>query len=330
MDTVENAHSREIPPVQRLQPNEYRIAIILPCYNEEVAIGDTVTEFRKALPGARVFVFDNNSTDATADIARSAGAHVYSEDYQGKGNVVRRMFSDVEADIYVMADGDRTYDASAADQMVRHLITNNLDMVNGARQHSDDMAYRPGHRFGNRMLTNLVQLCFGKRFDDLLSGYRVFSRRFVKSFPAMSRGFEIETELTVHALQLRMPTDEIKTAYRARPENSSSKLSTYSDGLRILKMIGFLLKEEKPLTFFSLLALAVFLPSLAVFLSVLNEFFETGEVARFPSLFVSVSGFLISSLSLVCALILDTVARGRRESRRLAYLQYPAPRQQKW
>ena len=303
----------------------FEIAVILPCYNEEVAIGQTVSEFRAALPGAKVYVFDNASADATAARAAEAGAIVRREGYRGKGNVVRRMFSDVEADVYVMADGDATYDAAAAPAMVRRLILGNLDMVNGARRHSDAAAYRRGHRLGNRVLTGLVQRIFSRRFDDMLSGYRVFSRRYVKSFPAISKGFEIETELTVHALQLRMPTAEMETEYRPRPENSPSKLSTYRDGFRILRMIGFLVKEEKPLQFFSGVAAIVFLPSLAVFLSVLAEYLETGLVARFPSLFAALSGFVISALSLVCALILDTISRGRRETRWLRYLELPAP-----
>lgn len=301
------------------------IAVILPCYNEEVAISQTVREFRAALPGARIYVYDNNSSDATAAHAAEAGAIVRHEDYQGKGSVVRRMFADVEADVYVMADGDATYDAAAAPAMVRRLLAGNLDMVNGARRHSDAAAYRAGHQFGNRLLTGLVQLVFSRRFGDMLSGYRVFSRRYVKSFPAMSKGFEIETELTVHALELRMPTAEIETAYRARPENSTSKLSTWRDGFRILRMIGFLVKEEKPLQFFSAVAALVFLPSLIVFFSVLSDYFATGQVARFPSLFAALSGFVIAALSLVCALILDTISRGRRETRRLRYLSLPAP-----
>lgn len=303
----------------------YRIAVILPCYNEEVTIGQTVSEFKAALPNADVFVFDNNSTDATAARARQAGAIVRYEAWQGKGNVVRRMFSDVEADVYVMADGDATYDAGAAPQMVGMLIDGGYDMVNGARQHSETAAYRRGHRFGNRLLTGLVQMFFGRRFEDMLSGYRVFSRRYVKSFPAMAQGFEIETELTVHALQLRMPTAETVISYRTRPENSTSKLSTYADGFRILRMIGFLVKEEKPLQFFSAIAAVIVLPSALMFLSVLGEFFETGEVARFPSLIVALSGFLVAALSLVCAMVLDTVSRGRREARRLRYLEVQGP-----
>ena len=309
----------------RINLGDFEIAVVLPCFNEEVTIGRTVADFRAALPGARVYAYDNNSTDATSARAAEAGAIVRREEDQGKGNVVRRMFSDIEADVYVMADGDATYDAAAAPAMVRRLIALNLDMVNGARRHSDAAAYRRGHRFGNRVLTGLVRLFFRRRFEDMLSGYRVFSRRYVKSFPANSTGFEIETELTVHALELRMPTDEMVTEYRPRPENSSSKLSTYRDGFRILRMIGCLVKEEKPLQFFSALAVIVFLPSLAVFTSVLAEYLATGLVERFPSLFVALSGFVIAALNMVCALILDTISRGRRETRRLRYLELPAP-----
>ncbi|CAD0184401.1 hypothetical protein RUESEDTHA_01280 [Ruegeria sp. THAF57] len=303
-----------------------RIAIILPCYNEEAAIELTVSEFKEALPDADVYVFDNNSSDATIEVAQRAGATVRSETNQGKGNVVRRMFADVQADVYVMADGDATYDASNVTDLIALLRNNNLDMVNGARKHSDDAAYRPGHKFGNRMLTSLVKLFFGRNLEDMLSGYRVFSRRFVKSFPSMSSGFEIETELTVHALQMRLPIDEVQVKYRARPENSVSKLSTYGDGLRILRMIGFLVKEEKPLLFFFSLAGLIFIPSGLVFLSVLLEFLETSQVARFPSLFAALTGFLMSIVCIACALILDTVSRGRREARRLSYLQYEAPK----
>lgn len=303
----------------------FEIAVIIPCYNEEVAIARTVDGFRKALPGARIYVFDNNSTDATAERAAAAGAVLGHEARPGKGNVIRRMFADVDADIYVLADGDATYDAGAAPEMVARLIDGRLDMVSGAREAAGGAAFRAGHRLGNRILTGLVQKLFSRSFEDMLTGYRVFSRRFVKSFPAISQGFEVETELTVHALQLRMPTDEIRTAYAARPEHSVSKLSTWADGFRILKMIGFLVKEEKPLQFFFGIALIAFLPSLAVFVSVFREFLATGEVARFPSLFVALSGFVIAALSIVCALILDTVSRGRREARHLRYLQYRAP-----
>ncbi len=304
---------------------DFRIAVILPCYNEESAIGLTIEEFKDVLPLAKIYVFDNNSSDSTIEIAKRAGAIVRTENNQGKGNVVRRMFADVEADVYVMADGDATYDASHVSTMIEKLLNENLDMINGSRKHSENEAYRPGHRFGNWMLTSLVKLFFGRNLEDMLSGYRIFSRRFVKSFPSMSSGFEIETELTVHALQLRLPIDELAVNYRPRPENSVSKLSTYGDGLRILKMIGFLVKEEKPLVFFSSLAMIVFIPSLFVFLSIFFEFLETNQVDRFPSLFASLSGFVISIISFACALILDTISRGRRELRRLNYLQFKAP-----
>lgn len=300
-----------------------RVAVILPCYNEEAAIEATVQAFRAALPGADIYVFDNGSSDHTVDVARAAGALIGYEAAPGKGNVIRRMFADVEADIYVLADGDDTYDAAAAPDMIARLVEGNLDMVNGARVSHEVAAYRAGHRLGNHLLTGLVQWLFSRRFGDMLSGYRVFSRRFVKSFPAVSRGFEIETELTVHALQLRMPVDEVQTNYRARSEASQSKLSTFSDGFRILRMIAFLVKEEKPLPFFLSVAGAVFVPSLVQFISVFREFLQTGLVDRFPTLFVSLSGFVIAAMAVVSALILDTVARGRREARHLAYLGYP-------
>ncbi len=308
------------------QPLAQDIVVLLPCYNEEAAIADTVAVFRAALTAARIYVFDNNSSDRTAEVARAAGAEVRFEPRPGKGNVIRRMFADIEADIYVLADGDATYDASAAPALIARLVDAQLDMVSGARISDETEAYRRGHRLGNRVLTGLVQRLFARSFNDMLTGYRVFSRRFVKSFPAISQGFEIETELTVHALQLRMPTEEMPTAYAARPENSVSKLSTWSDGFRILKMIGFLVKEEKPLQLFLGIALIAFLPSLAVFLSVFREFLATGEVARFPSLFVALSGFVIAALAVTCALILDTVSRGRREARHLRYLQFPGPK----
>ncbi|KAA8605171.1 glycosyl transferase [Salipiger aestuarii] len=302
-----------------------RVAVILPCHNEAAAIGQTVRQFRAALPRAQIYVYDNKSTDGTAQVARNAGAIVRFEPRKGKGNVVRRMFADVEADVYVMADGDATYDASSAPAMIARLIDDKLDMVNGARLSTDAAAYRAGHRFGNRLLTGLVQTLFSRQFKDMLSGYRVFSRRFVKSFPALSQGFEIETELTVHTLQLRMPADEIETPYCARPDNSTSKLSTYRDGFRILKMIGLLVKEEKPLQFFAAVAGILALPSAAVFVSILAEFIETGLVARFPSLLVSLTGIGLAALSLVCAVILETVARGRREARYMTYLQIAGP-----
>ncbi|MES0863529.1 glycosyltransferase family 2 protein [Ruegeria sp. SCPT10] len=319
----------EVGTDDALWPQGLEIAVILPCYNEAVAIGETVAQFRAALPGATIYVFDNNSTDNTTQVAREAGAVVRTENLQGKGNVVRRMFADVEADVYVMADGDATYDSAAAPQLVQLLVSQNLDMVNGARVNKETEAYRRGHKFGNALFTGLVKFFFSDKINDLLSGYRVFSRRFVKSFPALSNGFEIETELTVHAMQMRMPIGEVQTSYFSRLPESNSKLSTFKDGWRILKMISLLIKEEKPMVFFMSLALIFFLPSLSVFLSVLNEFLQTGIVSRFPSLIVAVAGFVAAMLSVVCALILDSLARGRREIRRLSYLQFPGVTQTK-
>ncbi|PWJ16175.1 glycosyltransferase family 2 protein [Jannaschia seohaensis] len=302
-----------------------RTAVLLPCKDEEAAIGATVAAFRAALPDAVVYVFDNGSTDRTAEAARAAGAVVRTEPRPGKGNVVRRMFADVEADIYVLADGDLTYDAAAAPAMIEKLRAERLDMVVGTRRHSDAAAYRPGHRLGNRLLTGLVQRIFGRRFEDMLSGYRIFSRRFVKTFPAMSHGFEIETELTIHALQMRVPAGEVATEYAARPKNSASKLSTYRDAIRILRTIGLLAKEEKPMEVFGALTLALGLPSVALFLSVFLEFLRTGLVERFPTLIVSVGGLGLAVMCFGCALILDSLARSRREARYALYLQHPAP-----
>jgi hypothetical protein len=306
--------------------NDVDVAVIIPCYNEEVAIGRVVADFRRALPKARVYVYDNASTDRTAEVAARAGAIVGHEPFKGKGNVMRRMFSDVEADVYVLVDGDDTYDASAAPSLVRTLLDNQLDMVNGARVTQIKEAYRFGHRFGNRMLTGLVQQIFGKQFGDMLSGYRVFSRRFVKSFPATSSGFEIETELTVHALELRMKTAEVPTRYKDRPEGSSSKLNTIRDGLRILRMIGLLVKEERPLAFFGSACVALALLSLGLAAPVILEYMHTGLVPRFPTAILSTGIMLLAFLSLVCGLVLDTVTHSRRELKRLAYLDIPAPR----
>ena len=305
--------------------NDVDVAVIIPCYNEEVAIGRVVADFRRALPKARVYVYDNASTDRTAEVATRAGAIVGHEPFKGKGNVMRRMFSDVEADVYVLVDGDDTYDASAAPSLVRTLLDNQLDMVNGARVTQIKEAYRFGHRFGNRLLTGLVQVIFGKQFGDMLSGYRVFSRRFVKSFPATSAGFEIETELTVHALELRMKTAEVPTRYKDRPEGSTSKLNTIRDGIRILKMIGLLVKEERPLAFFGSACIAMVLLSLGLAAPLVLEFMRTGLVPRFPTAILSTGIMLLGFLSLVCGLVLDTVTHSRREIKRLAYLDIPAP-----
>jgi hypothetical protein len=304
----------------RLQANNTTIAVLVPCYNEAAAIADVVRDFRQALPQASVYVYDNNSTDSTVEVARGAGAIVRTEPLQGKGNVVRRMFADIEADVFVMVDGDNTYDASVAPQLVQKLLDESLDLVNGKRVHKETEAYRPGHQFGNVLLTSLVAMIFGKRFEDMLSGYKIFSRRFVKSFPSLSSGFEIETELTVHALELRMPVAEVETAYGARPEGSESKLSTFSDGYKILKMIGILIKEERPLQFFSSLFGLFVLAALIISFPVITTYLETGLVPRLPTAVLATGMMLLGFLSLACGLILDTVTRGRQELKRLQYL----------
>lgn len=302
-----------------------RIAVLLPCYNEEAAIAQTVADFRAALPDAVVYVYDNNSKDRTVEIARAAGAIVRSEKMQGKGNVVRRMFADVEADVYVMADGDATYEAAAAPELVRMLVDDNLDMVVGARKSEVEEAYRRGHRFGNAMLTGMLARLFGRSFTDILSGYRIFSRRFVKSFPVLSAGFEIETEISVHALELKMPCAEKVTAYAARPEGSESKLSTYRDGWRILNTIIKLFRIERPLAFFGGIGGVFALLSVLLSIPLILTYLDTGLVPRFPTAILSTGLMILGVLSLCCGLILDTVVRGRLEVRRLSYLSYPAP-----
>lgn len=301
------------------------IAVLIPCYNEAVAIGAVVRDFRAALPAARIYVYDNNSKDETAKVAGEAGAIVRHEPWQGKGNVVRRMFSDIEADIYVLVDGDGTYHAPSAPTLITALLDQQLDMVVGARVEQGQGAYRPGHRFGNAMLTGLVSKIFGRTIRDMLSGYRVFTRRFVKSFPAMSAGFEIETELSVHALELRMKTAELDTPYGERPAGSFSKLSTYRDGWRILKLVSHLVKEERPADFFGAAFLALLLLSLALGVPVVIEFMQTGLVPRFPTAILSTGIMLLAFLSLTCGIILETVTTARREMKRLAYLQIPLP-----
>ena len=301
--------------------NEHpRVAILLPCYNEAAAIGQTIADFRAALPGATIYVYDNNSSDGTAEIARAAGAVVRTERMQGKGHVVRRMFADVEADIYIMADGDATYEAAAAPGLIALLREEQLDMVVGARKSEVEAAYRPGHRLGNKLLTGMLAWLFGRTFTDILSGYRVFSRRFVKSFPVLSEGFEIETEISVHALELRMPVAERITAYAARPEGSESKLNTYRDGWRILMMILTLFRVEKPLAFFGLIGGALAGLSIGLSIPLFLTYFETGLVPRFPTAILATGIMLLAFLNGFCGLILDTVVRGRREMRRLAYL----------
>ncbi len=303
-----------------------KLAVLIPCHNEAVAIPKVVADFRTALPGATVYVYDNNSGDGTAAAARAAGAVVRRETQQGKGHVIRRGFADIDADIYVLVDGDDTYDAADAPAMVRRLLDEQLDMVTGQRVSAADIAaiaYRRGHQFGNRVLTGLVRAVFGARVSDMLSGYRVFSRRFVKSFPALSSGFEIETEVTVHALELGMPVGEQPTRYKERPAGSRSKLRTWSDGARILNTITVLVRQERPLQVFAWAGLALLLAGLAAGVPVIEEFHRTGLVPRLPSAVLATGLVLLSFLSFACGMILDTVARGRKELRRLAYLAIP-------
>lgn len=304
---------------------EPRVAVLIPCRNEAVAIRQVVADFRAAVPDATVYVYDNNSSDGTEAAARAAGAVVRREALQGKGHVVRRMFADVEADLYILVDGDDTYDAAAAPAMLRRLLDDGLDMVIGTRVTDIDAAYRPGHRLGNRVLTGMVATIFGNRVTDMLSGYRVFSRRFVKSFPALATGFETETEFTVHALELRMAIGEVRTAYRDRPAGSASKLRTVSDGLRILRTIVVLVKEERPLQFFSLGGFVLMLLGVALGVPVVLDFLATGLVPRLPTAVLATGLVLLSFLSFAAGLIMDSVARGRREFKRLAYLALPRP-----
>jgi glycosyltransferase involved in cell wall biosynthesis len=307
------------------QQSRQRLAVLVPCFNEEAAIGQVVRDFRAALPQAAVYVYDNNSTDRTMEVARAAGAVVRRETHQGKGNVVRRMFSDIEADVYVLVDGDATYDAPSAPAMIARLLEDRLDMVVAARVHADDAAYRRGHVTGNRLLTGFVATVFGIAFSDILSGYRVFSRRFVKSFPVLSGGFEIETELTVHALELELPVAEIQTPYYARPAGSESKLSTWRDGLRILGTILKLYRSERPLAFFSSIGIALAAVAIGLAIPVVITFVEYGIVPRLPTAILAMGLMLAAYVSIAAGLILDTVTRGRREVKLLAYLEQRAP-----
>lgn len=301
-----------------------RVAVLLPCYNEEAAIAQTVAGFRAALPEATIYVYDNNSRDRTVEVARAAGAVVRTERIQGKGNVVRRMFADVDADIYVMADGDATYDAASAPALVARLLDEQLDMVVGARVTQADAAYRRGHKMGNAVLTGMLARLFGRSFTDILSGYRVFSRRFVKSFPVLSAGFEIETEISVHALELKMPVAEVDTPYFARPEGSESKLSTYGDGFRILRTIIQLYRLERPVLFFGMIGAVLALTGLVLAAPLVLTYMHTRLVPRFPTAILVTGLMILASLNFFAGLILDTVVRGRREVRRLAYLGFPA------
>ena len=301
----------------------FRVAVLVPCYNEEAAVATVVADFRKALPAAEVYVYDNNSTDRTATIAREAGAIVRSERRQGKGHVVRRMFADIEADIYVLVDGDATYDAPSAPCMIDKLLDEHLDMVVGLRVDQSQAAYRRGHRIGNRLFTGFLASTFGHAFKDMLSGYRVFSRRFVKSFPVLSDGFEIETEFAVYALELSLPAAEVETPYYARPEGSFSKLNTWQDGLRIFNMMLKLNRSERPLRFFSAIGIVLALLSIALGLPVVITYLETGLVPRLPTAVLSMGLMIMALLSASSGLVLDTVTRGRREMKMLAYLSQP-------
>jgi glycosyltransferase involved in cell wall biosynthesis len=302
-----------------------RIAVLIPCFNEESTIEDVVRGFAATLPDAALYVYDNNSTDQTRWAAERAGALVCDEPRQGKGHVVCRMFADVEADVYVLADGDGTYDPAGAPQMIERMLAEKLDLINGARVAANPQAYPAGHRLGNRVLTGLVAWIFGDRFSDMLSGYKVFSRRFVKSFPALTGGFEIETALTIHALKLRMPTGELPTPYKERPQGSASKLHTFRDGFRILWMILRLVEEERPLQLFGLFSLLFAITSLLLIYPVFVTYLETGLVPRLPTAVLSASLMVLAGLSLVCGLIIDMVTQGRREAKRLRYLALPAP-----
>jgi glycosyltransferase involved in cell wall biosynthesis len=306
-----------------------RIAILVPCYNEEAAIEKVVRDFRAALPAAEIYVYDNNSKDQTAARAMAAGAIVRHEVKQGKGSVVRRMFADVEADIYVLVDGDDTYDATAAPLLIQTLVAQGLDVVSGRRIAVAEAAYRAGHVFGNRMLTGLTAAMFRVKLGDLLSGYRVLSRRFVKSFPFTAEGFGIETELTVHAVRLLMPMEEIDTRYKERPAGSASKLNTYRDGLRILFTIIALVREERPLLFFSILSILLGLISLLLGTPVVIEYLRTGLVPRLPTAVLAMGLMVLAFLSLASGFILDTVTRGRWELKRIAYLGIPGPHELK-
>ena len=303
------------------------VSILIPCHNEEAAIATVVADFRAVLPDAVIYVYDNNSTDRTAEVALAAGAIVRTEPLAGKGNVVRRMFADVVADVYLLVDGDDTYEAARAPEMVRQVWEDQLDMVVGTRIAAPEVAaaYPPGHRFGNAMFTNTIARLFGDRFTDVFSGYRAFSHRFVKSFPGLSAGFEIETELTVHALELRMPVGELETAYGERPEGSDSKLRTVRDGLRILGVIGLLLKEVRPAAFFGVPFALLLIASLSLGLPLFVTFFETGAVPRFPTAIAAAAMMTLSWLFLVCGLVLDSVARGRMEAKRMHYLALDPP-----
>jgi hypothetical protein len=299
------------------------IAVLIPCFNEEATIGKVIADFREALPDATIYVYDNNSTDRTVMVARARGAVVRAESLQGKGHVVRRMFADIEADVYVLVDGDDTYDANVAPTMTKLLLEQRLDMVTAARDAPEPDAYRKGHKFGNAVLSGMVRHVFGSGISDMLSGYRVFSRRFVKSFPALASGFETETEFTVHALALNMPVKEINTSYRSRPAGSHSKLNTFADGFRILRAIVTLIKHERPLPVAAIMAAVLLAIAFALSLPVILAFLHTGLVDRLPTAVLSASLVLLAFLTLGCGLVMDAVTHGRKELKRLSYLAIP-------
>ncbi len=305
--------------------DDHRVAVVIPCYNEAATIGGVVSDFRAALPQAQIWVFDNNSTDDTAALACDAGARVVPVGLQGKGNVVRRMFADVEADVYVMVDGDGTYDPDSAPALVRAVLADGADMVVATRKEVDSGAYRRGHVWGNRALTGFLVRLFGRPCRDILSGYRAFSRRFAKSFPVLSSGFEIETELTVHALELRMPMVELETSYFQRPAGSHSKLSTWRDGFLILYSMLRLFAHERPLLFYGGLGALLAVVSVLLGIPVVMEYLRTGLVPRFPTAILATGLMILAALSFVTGLILGTVTRGRRELRMLAYLAQRGP-----
>jgi glycosyltransferase involved in cell wall biosynthesis len=311
---------QEFPKTEPAQP---RIAVLIPCFNEAAAVSTVIADFQKALPAAEIFVYDNNSTDRTSAVAREAGAEVRRERRQGKGHVVRQMFADIDADIYLLVDGDATYDALSAPRMIETLLADHLDMVVGFRVDQAEAAYRPGHRTGNRLLTGFLSTVFGAAFKDILSGYRVFSLRFVKSFPVLSDGFEIETELSVHALELALPVAEIETPYYARPTGSFSKLNTWRDGFRILGTILKLYRTEKPLRFFCAIGGFLTLVSIGMATPVVATYLEFGVVPRLPTAVLAMGLMILAVLSVSSGLVLDTVTRGRREMKLLAYLAQP-------
>lgn len=302
-----------------------RVAVIIPCYNEAIAIARVIGDFRAALPDASIHVFDNNSTDGTADIARAAGAHVRPVGLQGKAQVMRRLFADIDAEVYLMVDGDDTYHAASAPRLVDGVLVHGADMVVGVRVSSAELAYRPGHVLGNRLLTGFLSWLFGRPCQDILSGYRALSRRCVKSFPVLSTGFGIEAELTVHTLELTMPIAEVETPYKERPEGSVSKLSTWRDGFRVLWTILRLFIAERPLAFYGIAAGALAFVAVVLGMPLFSTYLETGLVPRFPTAILATGLALLAALSLTAGLVLDTVTRGRREQKLLAYLALPGP-----